>query len=292
MSAVDPRIIQLYDEYTHAPLPRRVFLERLAMLAGGTAAASALLPLLEPNYARAEMIPANDPRIATERVTYPGATGPIKAYLAHPKSGGRWPAIVIIHENRGLNPHIEDVTRRAAVAGFLALAPDLLSLAGGTPEDADDARHKIEALDRTKAVADATAAVTWLGAQPLGTGKVGAVGFCWGGGIVNLVAVAAPGPLAAAAVFYGETPPAADVPKIKAHLLLHYAGLDQRINAGIPEFEKALKAAGTHYQLYTYENVNHAFHNDTAGDRYDERAARLSWQRTIDFFKATLIGGA
>ncbi|MBI1779321.1 MAG: dienelactone hydrolase family protein [Proteobacteria bacterium] len=288
---MDPRIIQLYDEYTHAPLPRRVFLDRLAKLVGGSAAAAALLPMLEPNYARAEMIPANDPRLVAERVSYPGATGSIKAYLAHPKTGNRWPAVIVVHENRGLNPHIEDVARRAAVAGFLALAPDLLSPVGGTPADADEARQKIEALDRGKAAADCVAAANWLGSHASSTGKVGAVGFCWGGGVINRLAVAAPAPLAAATAFYGEVPPASDVPKIKAHLLLHYAGLDQRINAGIPEFEKALKAAGVRYSLNTYENVNHAFHNDTAGDRYDERAARQAWQRTIDFFKATLVGG-
>jgi carboxymethylenebutenolidase len=283
-------IIKLYDEYTHAPLPRRVFLRRLAQLAGGGAAAAALLPLLEANYARAELVAADDPRLAGERVTYPGASGAMRGYLVKPRAAaGKLPAVLVIHENRGLNPHIEDVARRLAVEGFLALAPDGLSPLGGTPADADQARDLIGKLDPAKTRADYLAALTYLAGRPDVTGKLGVVGFCWGGGMANQVAVHAPA-LQAAVAFYGATPGAADVPKIRARLLLHYAGLDTRINAGIPAYEAALKQAGTKYGLYLYEGVNHAFHNDTAGARYDKAAAQLAWSRTVAFFKDALAG--
>jgi carboxymethylenebutenolidase len=283
-------IIKLYDEYTHAPLPRRVFLRRLAQLAGGGAAAAALLPLLEANYARAELVAADDPRLAGERVTYPGASGAMRGYLVKPRAAaGKLPAVLVIHENRGLNPHIEDVARRLAVEGFLALAPDGLSPLGGTPADADQARDLIGKLDPAKTRADYLAALTYLAGRPEVTGKLGVVGFCWGGGMANQVAVHAPA-LQAAVAFYGATPGAADVPKIRARLLLHYAGLDTRINAGIPAYEAALKQAGTKYGLYLYEGVNHAFHNDTAGARYDKAAAQLAWSRTVAFFKDALAG--
>jgi carboxymethylenebutenolidase len=283
-------IIKLYDEYTHAPLPRRVFLRRLAQLAGGGAAAAALLPLLEANYARAELVTADDPRLASERVTYPGASGAMRGYLVKPRAAaGKLPAVLVIHENRGLNPHIEDVARRLAVEGFLALAPDGLSPLGGTPADADQARDLIGKLDPAKTRADYLAALTYLAGRPDVTGKLGVVGFCWGGGMANQVAVHAPA-LQAAVAFYGATPGAADVPKIRARLLLHYAGLDTRINAGIPAYEAALKQAGTKYGLYLYEGVNHAFHNDTAGARYDKAAAQLAWSRTVAFFKDALAG--
>jgi carboxymethylenebutenolidase len=267
-----------------------VFLRRLAQLAGGGAAAAALLPLLEANYARAELVAADDPRLAGERVTYPGASGAMRGYLVKPRAAaGKLPAVLVIHENRGLNPHIEDVARRLAVEGFLALAPDGLSPLGGTPADADQARDLIGKLDPAKTRADYLAALTYLAGRPDVTGKLGVVGFCWGGGMANQVAVHAPA-LQAAVAFYGATPGAADVPKIRARLLLHYAGLDTRINAGIPAYEAALKQAGTKYGLYLYEGVNHAFHNDTAGARYDKAAAQLAWSRTVAFFKDALAG--
>lgn len=286
---MDQRIIELYDEYTHARIDRRLFMANLSRLAGGTAAASALLPLLRNNYARAAMVAADDARLAAERVTYAGAGGEMRGYLARPRPAGKLGAVIVIHENRGLNPHIEDVARRAALAGFLALAPDLLSPLGGTPADEDQARETFGKLDRAQAVADLRRTVAYLRGRPEAAGKVGCVGFCAGGSFTNLLAVAEP-TLDAAVAFYGNVPPAADVPKIKARMLLHYAGLDSRVNAGIPGFEAALKSAGVRYALYMYEGVNHAFHNDTAQSRYDEAAARLAWQRTLDFLKEALAG--
>ena len=286
--AVTQEIIDLYDEYTHAPLPRRVFLTRLAGLAGGTAAAAAVLPLIEVNYAKAQMVAPTDARLEASPITYPGASGAVKAYLAKPKgAAGRMGGVIVIHENRGLAPHIEDVARRAALEGFVAVAPDLLSMLGGTPPGDDAAREAFGKIDRAMAVRDSVAAIAYLKGRPDSNGKVGAVGFCWGGGTVNRIAVAAPD-LAAAAVFYGDVPPAADVKKIKAKLLLHYAGLDQRINSGVPAFEAALKEAGVSYRKHDYPNVNHAFHHEGAGARYNADAARLAWNRTAAFFKANL----
>ncbi len=283
-------IIILYDEYTHAPLPRRVFLRRLAQLAGGSAAAAALLPLLEANYAQAQQVPADDARLHTERIEYRGASGPVRGYLAKPReAAGRLPAVVVIHENRGLNPHIEDVARRLGVAGFLALAPDALSPLGGTPADEDKARDLIGQLNLVQTRQNYEAAVTYLAGRPDCTGKVGCVGFCWGGSIVNQVAVHS-ATLAAAVAFYGQAPKAEDVPQIHARLLLHYAGLDSRINAGVPGYEAALKAAGKRYEMHRYEGVNHGFHNDTAGVRYDRAAAQLAWSRTLTFLRETLAG--
>ena len=283
-------IINLYDEYTHAPLPRRVFLRRLAQLAGGAAAAAALLPLLEADTALAQQVPADDARLRTERVEYPGASGPVRGYLAKPsQAAGRLPAVVVIHENRGLNPHIEDVARRLGVAGFLALAPDALSPLGGTPGDADQARDLIGQLNLVQTRQNYEAAVTWLAARPDSNGKVGCVGFCWGGGMANQLAVHSAA-LAAAVAFYGLVPKAEDVPQIRARLLLHYAGLDERINAGIPGYEAALKGAAKRYELHRYEGVNHAFHNDTAGARYDKAAAQLAWSRTLTFLRGGLAG--
>ena len=284
---MDQRILDLYDEYTHAPLDRRVFLVRLAQLAGGMAAAAALVPMLEANAARAAIVAPADARLTTERITYPGATGDIKAYTARPKDAAKIPSVIVIHENRGLNAHIEDVTRRMALEGFLALAPDLLSPAGGTPADEDQARTMIADLDAEKTVQDLVAGLTFLEKHAAGNSKVGAVGFCWGGGMVGALAVAAPA-LDAGVVYYGRQPPAEGVEKIKAPLLLHYAGLDLRIAAGIPAFEAALKKAQKTYTLYVYERVNHAFNNDTSEGRYDKAAADLAWSRTIAFFKDTL----
>jgi carboxymethylenebutenolidase len=285
---LDPRIIALYDEYTHRPLARRVFLERLAALTGSSAAAYALLPLLEANYARAALIDPVDPRLETSTIGYAGATGEVLAYLALPKSGPpKRAGVIVIHENRGLTPHIKDVARRLAVAGFTALAPDALSPIGGTPSDEDEARMAFGRLDRDGSVTNYIAAIAYLKRRPDAAGPVGAVGFCWGGTMVNLLAVAAPD-LAAAVPFYGQVAPAAEVPRIKARLQLHYAGYDPRINAGIPEYEAALKRAGVAYEKHVYEGTDHAFHNDTGAARYNKPAAELAWSRTIAFFKATL----
>ena len=285
---MDQGIIELYDEYTHAPLPRRVFFDRLTKLAGGTAAAVALLPVLE-NRAEAAMVRADDQRLDTSRITYPGASGDIKAYRARPKGTGKLPAVVVIHENRGLNAHIEDVARRLAVEGFLAIAPDGLSPMGGTPADEDKAREMIGKLDRPQTIANYVAAVRWLETNPDSTGKVGVVGFCWGGGMANLVAVNAP-ELDAAVVYYGASPKAEEVAKIKAPLMMHYAGLDKRINASVPAYEAALKAAGKSYTIHMYEGANHAFNNDTSQARYNRAAAELAWGRTVAFFRRHLAG--
>jgi carboxymethylenebutenolidase len=284
---MDTKIIHLYDEYLHQSLDRRTFLRKLAVLAGGTAAAFALLPLLEKNYARADIIAKDDPRLLTEYVRYPGETGEVRAYLARPKGDEKMPGVVVIHENRGLNPHIEDVNRRVAVEGFLAVAPDALSPVGGTPKDQDEARSLIRKLDGPSTVKNFTAAVAYLKTHPLSTGKVGVVGFCWGGAMTNQMAVNSPD-VAAAVPFYGSQPAAEDVPKIKASLLLHYAGLDERINKGIPAYEAALKAASVDYKLYVYEGAKHAFNNDTNAGRYHKEAAELAWKRTIEFLKEKL----
>ncbi len=284
---MDPRIIKLFDEYTHKPLSREEFIGKLIRLTGSMAAAMAVLPMLEVNYAHAETVAVQDDRIDTERVTYAGDGGTMKAYLAKPKGAGKFGSVVVIHENRGLNPHIEDVTRRVALAGFLALAPDALSPLGGTPSDADEARGMFQQLDSEKTVSNFAKAFDYLIARSEANGKTGCVGFCWGGGMVNSLAVAV-ADLDAAVSFYGRQPEAADVPKIKCKLQLHYGGLDERINAGIPAYEEALKKAGVDYQVFVYENANHAFHNDTAPTRYNEAAAKLAWSRTIDFFNKNL----
>jgi carboxymethylenebutenolidase len=281
------RIIDLYDEYTHGPLDRRVFLARLAQAVGSTAAALALVPMLEANQARAALVPPSDSRLETGRTTYSGATGDIKAYLARPKDAAKLPAVIVIHENRGLSAHIEDVTRRMALEGFLALAPDLLSPSGGTPANEDSARDMIGKLDAKQTVQNAVAAVIFLAKHLQGSGKVGAMGFCWGGGMVGELAVNASN-LNAAVVYYGRQPPAADVPKIQAPLLLHYAGLDTRINEGIPAFEDALKKANKPYTLHIYEGANHAFNNDTSEARYNKQAAEQAWARTVKFLKEHL----
>lgn len=284
---MDQKIIDLYDEYTHAPLDRRVFLARLAKLTGSTAAALALVPLLEANQAHAAIVSPEDQRLETGRTTYPGTTGEIKGYLACPRGASKLPAVIVIHENRGLNPHIEDVARRAALEGFLALAPDLLSPTGGTPENEDTARDMIGKLDGQQTVQNLVVAVTFLEKHARGNGKAGAMGFCWGGGMVGDLAVNAPD-LDAAVVYYGRQPKGAEVEKIKAPLLLHYAGLDTRLNEGIPAFEDALKKANKKYTLHLYEGANHAFNNDTSEARYHKQAAEQAWSRTIVFLKENL----
>jgi carboxymethylenebutenolidase len=287
-AAMQQEIIDLYDEFTHRGLDRRVFMARLAELAGGTAAAATALAVLRADPAKAAMVDPKDPRITSESVVIREAGEALKGYLVRPASAsGKLPAVVVVHENRGLNPHIEDVARRLAAAGFMALAVDFLSPAGGTPTNEDAARDLIGKLDADQVTADAKTAIEWLKERPDSNGNVGIVGFCWGGGVVGRVATAEPG-LGAAVVFYGQVPPPEEVPNIKAPLLLHYAGLDERINAGVPGFEQALKQAGKTYTLYRYEGVNHAFHNDTSAARYDQAAAQLAWQRTIEFFHQQL----
>jgi carboxymethylenebutenolidase len=285
---VDPRIIRLYDEYTHKPLERRVFLERLAVLAGGTAAAMTMLPLLENNYAQAAIVDPADPRVVTSTTTFKGVTGDIRAYLAVPKAGPpKRAGVIVIHENRGLTPYTQDLARRLAVEGFTGLAVDLLSPMGGTPANEDEARAAIGKLELVDAVRNLVAAVAYVKSRPDAAGPVGAVGHCWGGGMCNLLATAAPD-LAAAVPYYGSVPPVTDVPMIKAKLQLHYAGNDPRINAGIPDYEAALKTARVSYEVFMYEGAEHAFQNDTAGARYNKAAADLAWSRTIAFFKTNL----
>lgn len=284
---MDKKIIDLYDEYTHAPLDRRVFISRLTALAGSTAAASALLPLLENNYALAEVVAPADPRLETSRITWSGASGDIKGYLAKPKGAGKLPAVIVIHENRGLNPHIEDIVRRVALEGFLAVGPDLLSPLGGTPADEDQARMLIGQLDNKATVENLVRTVGFLEGHEGSIGKVGAIGFCWGGGMVGSLATVSQS-LDAGVVFYGRTPPPDDVSKIRAKLLLNYAGLDDRINEGIPAFEAALKKADVDYSIHIYQGANHAFNNDTNPARYDAAVAQLAWRRTVEFLKTSL----
>jgi carboxymethylenebutenolidase len=281
------KVIDLYEEYSHGSLDRRDFLKKLALIAGGTAAANALLPLLERNSARAQVVAKDDARLIVESVKYPGETGEVRANFVRPKGDAKLPGVIVIHENRGLNAHIEDVTRRIALEGFLAIAPDALSPLGGTPEDSEKAPALLGQLDKEKNTKNFLAAVKYLKTYPLSTGKVGVVGFCWGGAMANQVAVHSPD-LVAAVPYYGAAPAPEDVPKIKASLLLHYAGMDERINAGIPAFEAALKAASVNYKIYIYEGAQHAFNNDMWPGRYNKEAAQLAWQRTIAFLKEKL----
>ncbi|WP_011581322.1 MULTISPECIES: dienelactone hydrolase family protein [Chelativorans] len=281
-------MIKAYDEYTHLTLDRRGFMEKLTKLAGSSAAAVAIAPLLAANAARAAIVPEDDARLNAEDVTYPGAEGEMKGYLVRPADAqGPLGAVIVIHENRGLNPHIRDVARRVALEGFVALAPDFLSPQGGTPENEDEARQLFSQLNPDQAVANGVATITFLENHDGTNGKVGAVGFCWGGGTVNALAVNAPS-LDAAVAYYGSQPDPEQVEEISAPLLLHYAGLDERINAGIETFRSALDAAGKEYTIHMYEGVNHAFNNDTSEARYNKEAADLAWDRTIAFFKEKL----
>ena len=261
---------------------RREFCKGTTALASG----SVLLFTL-PSSLLAEISKQDDPGLITEMIHYPGVSGPMIAYLARPSGSKKHPAVIVIHENKGLQPHIKDVARRFALEGFVALAPDALTPLGGTPEKPEDATPMFQKLDNEKTIQDLTAAVKYLKTNPLTTGKVGCTGFCWGGGMTNQVAVNAPD-LDAAVPYYGMQPKAEDVPKIKAPLLLHYAGNDERIDAGIPEFEAALKKAKIEYHLYMYEGAQHAFNNDTNPERYNKAAAELAWKRTIAFFKEKL----
>ncbi len=287
---MDQRLIDLYDVFTHGGMSRRDFLDRLAAVAGSTAAATAVLPLLQNNYAQAQTISESDPRIVAEMVEIPGFPG-LKGYLAKPKGATKLPAVIVIHENRGLNPHIKDVTRRMATEGFLALGLDYLSPLGGTPADEDKGRDMFGQLKPADVIASGKATVAFLKGHPDGNGKVGAVGFCWGGGAVNNLAVAEPN-LNAGVAYYGGQPKAEDVAKINAAMMLHYGGLDERVNAGIPAYEAALKQAGKTYEIFVYDGANHAFNNDTNAARFDKKAADQAWSRTVAFLKKNLAATA
>ncbi|MEH3114187.1 dienelactone hydrolase family protein [Pedobacter terrae] len=282
---MDQKIINLYDEYTHSNLSRKDFMKKLALLAGSTALAMTILPMLENNYAAAADFNRDD--IEVENITYMGVEGEMKAVLAKLKGKKNLGSVLVIHENRGLNPHIIDVTKRVATEGFLALGVDALSPLGGTPADEDKGRELIGKLDPEKNLQNYLRGLDYLRKRKDGNGKVGCVGFCWGGGMANKLAVNDP-KLQAAVAYYGAQANAADVPKIKASLMLHYAGLDERINAGIPAYEQALKDNKINYKIYIYDGVNHAFNNNTSATRYNEAAAKLAWSRTIDLFKHKL----
>lgn len=284
-SDFDPRLLELYDGYVHGAMNRRQFVDRAAQFTVGTAAAAAALETLQPNYALAAQVAPDDPAIVTERVEYasPKGNGTVRGLMARPAGAtGKLPAVLVVHENRGLNPYIEDVVRRTAKAGYLALGPDGLTSLGGYPGNDDDGREMQRKLDPAKLMEDFFAGFEHLAGHKDSNGKVGCVGFCYGGGVCNALAVAYPN-LAASVPFYGRQARAEDVPAIQAPLLLHYAGLDERINAGWPAYEEALKANGKTYTAHIYPGVNHGFHNDTT-PRYDEAAAKLAWERTLAFF--------
>ncbi len=283
---MDQQIINLYDEYTHKPLSRKIFIERLTKLVGSTAIAMSVLPLLEGNYANAQNTPNNN--FTEEDITYKSGDVTMKGYLCLPKNQAKTGAVIVIHENRGLNMHIKDVAKRVADAGFIALAVDALSPLGGTPSNEDEARALFAKLVPQETTKYFKNGFNYLKTLKNCNGKTGCVGFCWGGALANQLAVNDPA-LNAASSFYGRQPDAADVPKIKASIQLHYAGLDTRINEGIPAFEEALKTSKTKYELFMYDDVNHAFHNDTSAARYNEAAAKLAWGRTLKLFKETLI---
>lgn len=282
------QLIDLYDDYTHGTMPRREFLSRLARIAGSAAAASVLLPLLENRYAIAATVAPDDPALVSGREQFEGFAGAVNCYVARPAATPeRRPAVVVIHENRGLNAHIEDVARRLAQAGFLAVAPDALSGTGGTPANEDEARTRIGELDRELALGIYLAAVRFAAAHTHGAGKVGCVGFCWGGGMSGRLAVNSQ-ELNAAVVFYGMPPAADEASRVRVPLMLHYAGRDERINAAVPAFDAALRASGAHFEMHLYPDVDHAFHNDTNAARYNADAAKLAWRRTVEFLTREL----
>jgi carboxymethylenebutenolidase len=287
----DPEVLSLFDKYVHGGIDRRGFLDGAARFAVGGVSAAALLEALSPKFAQAQQVPPADPRIRTESVEFasPKGYGKVRAYVARPaQASGPLPVVLVVHENRGLNPHIEDIARRLALDNFIAVAPDALFPLGGYPGDEDKAREMFAKQDAAKRTEDLMTGVTFAKSRPESNGKIGAIGFCFGGGMVNAMAVRFPD-LAAGVPYYGVQPPAADVPKINAALMIHYAGNDPRINDGWPAYEKALKANGKKYEMFTYPNTEHGFHNDTT-PRYDEAAAKLSWQRTVDFFAKNLRG--
>lgn len=285
-----PEVLKLFDGYVHGAIGRREFLDRAAKFAVGSFTAAAMLESLKPNFAFAQQVAKDDSRIRAEYLTYPSpqGSGTMRGYFARPAKAGKLPGVVVIHENRGLNPYIEDVARRLAVANFVAFAPDALTPVGGYPGDEDKARDLFAKLDAAKRTEDLMTGADYLKARPECTGKIGVVGFCFGGAVSNAMAVRFPD-LAGAVPFYGGQPAAADVAKIKAPLQIHYASDDERINAGWPAFETALKANGVKYEMFMYPKTQHGFHNDTT-PRYDDAAARLAWQRTLDFFNKNVRG--
>ncbi len=287
----DQELLILFDAYVHGGIDRRGFLERAQKFATAGLSAAGLLAALQPNFALGQQVPKDDARVRTEwlQVASPAGNGTVKGYLCRPASaaaGARLPSIVVVHENRGLNPHIEDIARRLALDGFMAFAPDALTPLGGYPGDEDKAREAFAKLDQPKAHEDFIASAKWLHARPDSNGKLGAVGFCYGGGIAHMLSVRLP-ELAASVPFYGNQPAPADAAKVKASLLLHFAAVDERINASWPAYEAALKAAGVRHTGYQYPGTQHGFNNDTT-PRYDAAAARLAWDRTVAFFKAQL----
>jgi carboxymethylenebutenolidase len=287
---IDRRVYELYDEYCHGRIDRREFLARASALVVGGVSALAMAQALFPRYAEAQTVSFTDARIKAKYVEYAspgGSSGEMRGYLVQPAGNGPFPAVLVIHENRGLNPYVEDVARRAAVAGFVALAPDGLAPVGGYPGNDDDGRTLQAGLDQAKLRQDMVNSARYLKSHELSSGKLGATGFCWGGGMVNNLAVAMGADLSAGVPFYGAAPAAADVPKIKAPLLIQYAASDERINAMWPEFEAALKAANVRHQMHMYEGTQHGFHNNST-PRYNEAAANLAWERTVAFFKQTL----
>jgi carboxymethylenebutenolidase len=285
---IDQRIFDLYDEYCHGDMDRRTFLQRAAVVTvGGFAMAQALLP----RYAEAQTVSFTDPRIKARYVTYPspgGSSGTMRGYLVQPSGAGPYPVVLVIHENRGLNPYIEDVARRVAIEGFVALAPDGLFPVGGYPGNDDDGRNLQASLDQGKLRTDMLNSARYLKAHELSTGKLGATGFCWGGGTTNFLAVTLGPDLKAAVPFYGAAPEPAQVPSIKAPLLIHYAENDERIDALWPAYEAALKANEVPYEVYIYPGTQHGFHNNST-PRYQEAAAKLAWERTVAFFKKNLV---
>ena len=281
------KITSIYEEYRQGGTSRRDFLKKLAMVAGSTAAALALIPILEENSLKASGSEQDNTDLITEFIKYPGENVEMRAFLARPKTSSKFPAVIVIHENKGLVPHIQDVTRRMAREGFLALAPDALSPLGGTPADISNVGAMFQQLNGEQTTKNFVAAVKYLKTHPLSTGKVGCTGFCWGGAMTNQVAVNSPD-LNAAVPYYGRQPVAEDVAKIKAPIMAHYAGNDPGIDAGIPAFEEALKKYNKEYQIFIYDGASHAFNNDSNPERYNEQAAKLAWGRTIGFFKEKL----
>jgi len=282
-------LLDLFHEYQHGDIDRRAFLNRVARFAVGGLTVAAIFESLTPNYAWAQTVQKDDKdlKVGYETVQSPDGNGSVKGYLARPAKGKKFPAVLVVHENRGLNPYIEDVARRLAKVGYMAFAPDGLTSVGGFPGTDEKGAALFRQVDGKKMFEDFVAAAKWLKARPDSTGKLGAVGFCFGGGVVNQLAVRLGSELNAGVAFYGRQPGADDVPKIQAPLMLHYAGNDQSTDAGIPAYEAALKANKKKYELFMYEGKQHGFHNDTT-PRYDAEAAKLAWERTLDFFKKNL----
>ena len=287
-----PEVLELFDGYVHGSITRRDFLDRATKYAVGGVSAIAMLESLRPNFAFAQQVPKDDPRIRSDYLTYasPNGSGSMRGYLARPAGAAKLPGVVVLHENRGLSPYIEDVTRRLATSNYVAFAPDALTPVGGYPGDEEKAARLFSQLDPAKRDEDLLAAYQVLKSRPDCTGNVGAIGFCFGGTTVNMFAVRLPD-LAAGVPFYGGQPNAADVARIKAPLMLHYAGVDPRVNAGWPAYEEALKANGVRYEMFMYPNVQHGFHNDST-PRYDEAAAKLAWSRTLAFLDQHLRGAS